>query len=165
MTRQEYEPLLVKIRKRFLRWTNKAFSFAGRLQLIISVIGSITNFWCSAFCLPQRSIDEIESMCSAFLWSGSPNVTTKAKISWDEVCKSKKEGGLRVRRIKDVFIVFALKMIWGLFTEAGSIWTTWVKQYLLREESFWDVIEGHSGSSFILLQNGGSQWEISAVLV
>lgn len=86
MTRNDYELLVAKIRARFLSWTSKALAFAGRLQLINSVIASITNFWCSAFSLPQGCIDEIESMCSAFLWSGSPNITSKSKVVWEEVC-------------------------------------------------------------------------------
>ena len=80
MTRNDYEPLIVKVRNRFICWTSKALSYPGRLQLIKSVITSIANFWSSAFCLPQACIDEIESMCSAFLWSGSPNNTACAKI-------------------------------------------------------------------------------------
>ncbi|XP_013617158.1 PREDICTED: uncharacterized protein LOC106323609 [Brassica oleracea var. oleracea] len=70
MSRSDYEPLLAKIRNRFLAWTSSSLTFAGRLQLIKSVMASITNFWCATFCLPQDCIDEIESMCSAFLWSG-----------------------------------------------------------------------------------------------
>lgn len=77
MTRSDYEPLTTKIRNRLLSWTSKAVSYAGRLLLIKSVIASITNFWCAAFCLPQSCIDDIESMCSAFLWSGSPNITSR----------------------------------------------------------------------------------------
>ena len=50
-------------------------------------------------------------MYSAFLWSGSLNITTKSKVAWEEVCTLKKEGGLGVRRIKDVSMVFALKLI------------------------------------------------------
>ena len=53
MSRSDYEPLIAKIRARFLSWTSKALDFAGRLQLINSVIASITNFWCSSFSLPQ----------------------------------------------------------------------------------------------------------------
>lgn len=97
MTRQDYEPLLAKIRNRFLCGTSKDLSFAGCLQLIKSVIASITNFWCTAFSLPQGCIDDIESMCSAFLWSSSLNITHKAKIAWIDVCTPKEEGGLGVR--------------------------------------------------------------------
>ncbi|XP_009124760.2 uncharacterized protein LOC103849780 [Brassica rapa] len=50
-------------------------------------------------------------MCSAFLWSGSPNISTKSKVAWEEVCKPKDEEGLGIRRIKDVSAVFDLKLI------------------------------------------------------
>ena len=146
MTRHDYDPLLVKIRNMLLSWTSKSLSFAGRLQLIKSVIASITNFWGSAFCLPQACIDEIDSMCSAFLWSGSPNITTRAKVAWEEVCCLKKEGGLGVQKIKEVSLVFALKLIWRRFTDSESLWGKWVKQTLLRGVSFWDVKEGSTGS-------------------
>lgn len=60
-------------------------------------------------------------MCSAFLWSGSPNITTKSKVAWDEVCKLTQEGGLGVCKVKDVSMVFALKMIWRLFNNPYSM--------------------------------------------
>lgn len=85
MARSDYEPLISKVRKRFLSWSSKALSYAGRLLLIKSVIASIKKFWCAASCLPQACIDEVESMCSAFLWSGNPNDTSKAKVAWEEV--------------------------------------------------------------------------------
>ena len=85
-------------------------------------------------------------MCSAFLWSGSPNITSKAKISWEEVCTLKEEGGLGVRRIKDVVHVFSLKLIWQLFEASDFLWAAWVRTYLIRNESFWDVKEREVGS-------------------
>ena len=97
-----------------LSWTSKALSYAGRLQLIKSLIASMTNFWCAAFCLPQTCIDEIESMCSAFLWSGFPNNTSMTKVAWDEVCRPYDEGGLGLRRVLDVSKMFILKLIWRL---------------------------------------------------
>ena len=148
MSRSDYEPLLAKIRNRMLSWTSKALSFAGRLQLIQSVIASITNFWCSAFSLPQGCIEDIESMCSAFLWSGSPNITHKAKVAWDVVCTPKTEGGLGIRKIKEMDTVFSLKLIWRIFAKSDSLWVAWVRQYLIRDESFWDV-KVRSGGSWV----------------
>ena len=129
MTRSDYEPLITKIRSHFLSWTSKALSYAGRLQLIKSVIASITNFWCAAFCLPQNCIEEIESMCSAFLWSGSPNITSKAKICWEEVCSPYDEGGLGIRRVSEVCVVLQLKLIWRLFAQSSSLWVKWVRRF------------------------------------
>lgn len=85
LTSGDYEPLIDKIPGRMVCWSNKALSFAGRLQLIQSVITITVNFWSSAFTLPAKCLDTIESMCSAFLWSGSPTQNHKAKVSWEDV--------------------------------------------------------------------------------
>ena len=85
-------------------------------------------------------------MCSAFLWSGSPTQTHKAKVSWEDVCYPKEEGGLGVRRLRDSSKVFALRLIWRLFTQPSSLWVSWTKHYLLRDSSFWDVRDDTKGS-------------------
>ncbi|XP_013668588.1 uncharacterized protein LOC106372868 [Brassica napus] len=150
MTRNDYEPLTTKIRNRLLSWTSKALSYAGRLLLIKSVIASITNFWCAAFCLPQACIDEIESMCSAFLWSGSPNITSRAKIAWEEVCCPREEGGLGIRRVKDVSTVRYLlqdAVLWDVKDTGLGSWA-WRKLLRIRNiaNSFvrWDIRDGNT---------------------
>ncbi|CAA0406061.1 unnamed protein product [Arabidopsis thaliana] len=102
MTTSDYSPLIERIRERIGSWTAKHLSFAGRLQLISSVIHSLTNFWMSAFRLPSACTKEIDSLCSAFLWSGPELSSKKAKISWSEVCIPKEEGGLGLRSLKEV---------------------------------------------------------------
>lgn len=146
MTRNDYEPLIAKIKAWFQSWTSKSLSFAGRIMLIKSVIASTTNFWCSAFCLLKACMDEIDNMCSAFLWSGSPNDTSKAKVAYKEVCSPLEEGGLGIRSIAEVTLVHSLKLIWRLFSEPCSLWIDWVKHYILRNESFWDVRDTGLGS-------------------
>lgn len=65
----EYAMFMTKITKCFKSWSVKLLSFAGRLQLLKSVIFGIFNFWISAFMLPKGCIMTIESLCSQFLWS------------------------------------------------------------------------------------------------
>lgn len=77
-----HEPLIDRIHNKFLAWSHRSLSFAGRLQLIKSTIASIINFWRTAFILPISCLDEIERLCSAFLWSGSPNVHLSVKVVW-----------------------------------------------------------------------------------
>lgn len=69
LTAYDYKPLIDKIRKMMLCWFNKSLSFAGRLQLIQSVIVSMLNVWSSSFIIPAKCLDTIESICSAFFWS------------------------------------------------------------------------------------------------
>lgn len=128
-----------------LTWSNKSLSFAGRLQLIKSVITSIVNFWSSAFILPVDFLNEIESICSTFLWSGSPHQSHKTKVAWAELFYPKDEGGLGLRRLRDSSTVFSLQLIWLLFTLAGSLWVSLVQHYLLRDGSFWDVKNDQKG--------------------
>lgn len=73
------------------------------------------DFWCSIFPLPKKCFTTIESLCSAFLWSGNCTDTHKAKVSWnDDLCYPKSEGGLGLRSLKHWSRVFALKLIWHL---------------------------------------------------
>lgn len=146
LTRPDYEPLIDKVCGRMLSWKNKYLSYAGRLQLIKSVIASIVNFWSQAFILPKACLDEIESMCSAFLWSGSPNQTHKAKVAWEDLCCPKEEGGLGIRKLRDSATVFAMSLIWRLFSNASSLWVSWIQRYLLRQNSFWELKEDGKGS-------------------
>jgi len=111
MTKQDYKPLLDKILSRFSSWTVRHLSFAGRLQLIQSVIYSIISFWASIFLLPNQCLLEIERMCSAFLWSGKHESARGAKVSWDSVCTPKEYGGLGLRRLQPWNKVLGLKLI------------------------------------------------------
>ena len=85
-------------------------------------------------------------MCSAFLWSGSPIVTHKAKVAWEDLCCPREEGGLGIRKLCDSSKVFALGLIWRIFTNTDSLSVSWIQQYLLRQNSFWDVKENGKGS-------------------
>lgn len=76
MTSVDYNPLLEKIRNKVSSWTSWYLSYAGRMQLLQSVIRSITNLWLSAFRLPNGSLKEIDQVCAAFSWSG-PDLNAK----------------------------------------------------------------------------------------
>lgn len=70
MTSSDYAPLVEKIRMQLSSWTTRHISFAGRLQLLKSVILSLVNFWMATFRLPKACIREISKLCATFLWSG-----------------------------------------------------------------------------------------------
>lgn len=59
-------PLINKMTVRITSWSSRILSFAGRLQLIDSVLCSITNFWCSMLLLPKKVIKRVEQICNAF---------------------------------------------------------------------------------------------------
>ena len=137
----EYEPLLDQIARKFRSWAVKSLSYAGRTQLISSVIYGIINFWLSTFSLPKGCLKKIESFCSRFLWAGNIDGSKGAKVSWSTVCLPKCEGGLGLRRLTDWNSTLSLRFIWFLFSENVSLWTQWHKYHNIKASSFWELKE------------------------
>ena len=116
MQKQDYMPLIEKIRGRITSWKSQFLSYAGRLQLIKSILMSMANFWSTVFRLPSKCLKEIEQMCSAFLWSGPELNTTRAKVAWKDIFKPHSEEGFGVRALKEMNQVYGLKLIWRMLT-------------------------------------------------
>ncbi|KAL0725011.1 hypothetical protein Bca4012_039610 [Brassica carinata] len=87
----------------------------------------------------NKCIQEINSICSAFLWSGPVLSTQRAKVAWEEVCKPKEEGGLGLKNLSDVNKVSCLKLIGRILYARTTLWVKWIWKYLIRKGSFWSV--------------------------
>lgn len=149
MSAVDYQPLLDKICTRISSWTTHFLSFAGRIQLINFVLVSIVNSWTAAFRLHSACIREVENSLSAFLWSGPTLNPKKSKIAWTEVSKSKQEGGLGIRPLKEVNVICCLKLIWRITSTQPSLWVKWVKTNLIKQGSLWSVRENASIGSWM----------------
>ncbi|GJV83163.1 hypothetical protein Tco_1523061 [Tanacetum coccineum] len=86
-----------KVRSKVNDWKNKALSYAGRVQLIASILSSMQNYWASVFLLPKQVIYEINKMLKGFLWCQGELANGKANVSWETVCKPKNQGGLGIK--------------------------------------------------------------------
>ena len=53
LSHSDYQPFLDKIIARIQSWTSSSLSFAGRLQLISSVLYSIQAYCCTMFIIPN----------------------------------------------------------------------------------------------------------------
>lgn len=67
MKRGDYQPLIDKFTKRISSWTYKHLSFAGRLQLIKSVLYIIFNFGQLFFLYLRGVLIVLKKICNAFL--------------------------------------------------------------------------------------------------
>ncbi|GJU19094.1 RNA-directed DNA polymerase, eukaryota, reverse transcriptase zinc-binding domain protein [Tanacetum coccineum] len=81
--------LVDKVKSRVHDWKNKSLSYAGRAQLIASVLTSIQVFWASVFKLPKTVIKDIERIFKGFLWNQGELQKGKAKVSWMDVSNKK----------------------------------------------------------------------------
>ncbi|XP_020272339.1 uncharacterized protein LOC109847522 [Asparagus officinalis] len=128
-------PLINKISEQFQCWQKKkALSYAGRLQLIKSVILGIHLFWTSNYILPVKVLEKIDSLCSDFLWNGKIHL-----VSWSDICQSKKHGGLGIYAAKFWNQAAALKLLWLIHLKKDMLWIKWVHENYLKQTSIWLV--------------------------
>ncbi|GJX75384.1 RNA-directed DNA polymerase, eukaryota, reverse transcriptase zinc-binding domain protein [Tanacetum coccineum] len=109
--------LIDKASKRIIDWKNNSLSFAGRLQLIMSVFISMQVFWASMFILLVSISNEIERLLRYFLWNFGIFKRGKAKINWKSVCKPNVEGGLGIKALDSWNIALMSKHAWNIVAD------------------------------------------------
>jgi predicted transcriptional regulator len=138
LTAIDCEALVNKITTRVDSWLAKKLTFAGRLQLISSVLLSMQIFWAKVFILPKKVVRLIEQKLNRFLWSGR-DTKAHAKVAWSQLCVPKQEGGLGIKRIEVWNKASMLNHIWNLFTKAGSLLVAWINANMLKGRCLWEI--------------------------
>ncbi|KAL0307935.1 UNVERIFIED_CONTAM: hypothetical protein Sangu_3002100, partial [Sesamum angustifolium] len=137
LTIADCRPLIDKVDARLAGWNNQNLSYAGRLQLIKSVLSTLNTYWASAFILPKGILKSLEKKMRRFLWHGSSG-SGIAKVAWVQVCKPKEEGGLGISSLIATNQALMLKQLWRILQHDGnSIWVDWVYRYRLRHSTIW----------------------------
>jgi hypothetical protein len=78
----------------------KHLFYAGRFELIKSILQSMLQFWISIFPIPSVLISKITCLYRNFLWTGDVLRSKSALVAWKQVCLPKDKGGLAVLDIK-----------------------------------------------------------------
>ncbi|XP_060182493.1 uncharacterized protein LOC132612187 [Lycium barbarum] len=134
----QYQPLLEKMLGRITSWTTLFLSYAGRMQLLKSVLFSIQVFWSQLFVLPRKVIKMIEAICRTFLWTGGIDVSKKALLAWDKICGPKEAGGWNVLDITIWNRAAITKLLWTLHSKKDKLWVQWVHTYYGKHKNLWD---------------------------
>ncbi|KAL0302139.1 UNVERIFIED_CONTAM: putative ribonuclease H protein [Sesamum calycinum] len=138
------QPLLLKIDSRIKGWESIQLSFAGRLQLIKSVLMSLNVYWAMAFILPKGVIREVEKKMRKFLWKGNSTVGYP-KVAWSVVCRPIEEGGQGIRDILALNKALMSRHLWNVIqNNQSSIWVKWIAHTRLKHNLIGD------GESFSL---------------
>ncbi|GJZ51831.1 putative RNA-directed DNA polymerase [Tanacetum coccineum] len=131
--------LVEKVKNKVGDWKNKSLSFAGRLQLIFSVISSMQVYWASIFILSASIIKDIEKITRGFLWCQGDMKRGKAKVSWETVCLPKNHGGIGLKSLSKWNNALMATNLWSIITKKYTLWVRWVHSYRLKDRFFWDV--------------------------
>uniref|UniRef100_A0A803QH08 Reverse transcriptase domain-containing protein n=1 Tax=Cannabis sativa TaxID=3483 RepID=A0A803QH08_CANSA len=131
--------ILDKINKNLNCWARRNLSFAGRAQLIHSVLLGIRNYWMSIFTLPSHVIAAIDRRCQEFLWGTSGNRSKMHFASWDKVCLLKKYGGVGFREGKKWNKALMAKFLWAIARKQDSLWVKWTNSIYIKDQNVWSL--------------------------
>lgn len=111
-----------RVRKRLAMWKNKCITFGGRICLIKSVRSSIPVYYLSSYKAPISVVKCGRRILKNFLWGENGEKNKISWISWENFCRSKKEGGLGVKDWGKFNLALLGKWRWRLLTEKDSLW-------------------------------------------
>ena len=104
-------------------WDGQNITTIGRTALVHSVITSQAVYSITPLIVPQGSLDNLNKIELAFLWSGSDKTTgAKCKVNWDMVCRPTSYGGLGVLNTDNFARALRLKWLWFEWKEPSKLW-------------------------------------------
>ncbi|XP_058776177.1 uncharacterized protein LOC131650488 [Vicia villosa] len=128
--------LIDKIIHKVTHWNSKLLTYAGRVQLIKSVVFSVVNFWMQVLRLPKVVLHHIDSICRSFLSTGGKDVSSKSPIAWNFFCRPMAYGGMNIMDLECWNKVCMLKLVWNVHKKADSLWIKWIHEYYLKHFDF-----------------------------
>ena len=161
LTISQFSPLIDKISGYINAWAGVNLSYAGRVELVKSVLQGVECFWLSILPIPAGVRTKIVQLCRSFLWSGRCTSTKRPLVAWNEVTLPKSEGGLGIRNIKSWSKALLSKTLWDIHSKKDSIWVQWVHHIYMNSRNFWEY-KNKNGDSPLIKQIIGLRDEIIA---
>uniref|UniRef100_A0A803PBX2 CCHC-type domain-containing protein n=1 Tax=Cannabis sativa TaxID=3483 RepID=A0A803PBX2_CANSA len=150
--REDFNFIKTKVLNRLEGWKAKCLSQAGRLTLIKSVLQSIPCYTMSAIRLPVSLCKELDSIVARFWWKGCNSSHDSNRYlalkSWSHICQPLRNGGLGLRRFKDINVALVAKFAWNILVQSDRPWVKALSAKYCSTFEFWEV-EKKSADSFL----------------
>ena len=136
LTKLECMALVEKITGKIRLSATKSIFFAGRAQLLNSMVSGIFSHWASIFILPQEVIDLLNKICRNYLWGGKAEYQKSPYISWSQTCTPKKYGGLGLKNLGAWNKACIAKTVWAIALKEDLLWVKWVHGRYIKQQDW-----------------------------
>ncbi|KAH0698462.1 hypothetical protein KY284_012677 [Solanum tuberosum] len=134
----QWYPLIEKIIAKISTWTAKKLAYAGRVQLVQSVLFGVQSYWAQLFLIPSKILKLINGYCRSFIWSGAKVITKKSLVSWEKMCSPISAGGLNLTHLQKWNQAAVTKLCWNLAHKEDKLWIKWIRTYYIKNRDLRD---------------------------
>lgn len=145
INKETFGEVVEKVSSKLAGWKRRFLSLAGRITLTKSVLSSIPAHTMSTIALPASTLDQLDKIARAFIWSSSEGNRKQHLIAWEKICKPKREGGLGIRSAKEMNIALLGKLGWRLLNTHDALWVKILRKKFRVGELFdpsWMIVQG-----------------------
>lgn len=133
-----WNAIMENFSRRLASWKARYISLGGRIVLINSVLSSLPVFYFSIYRAPKGVLKYLNNLQKKFLWGGSVDKKSIHWVKWEDVCRSKEEGGLVVKDLDSFNRSLLAKWEWRWISDEQSLWKSFLKsKFGMNSARFW----------------------------
>jgi hypothetical protein len=106
---KNWEPVISRFQRKLSGWKARTLSFAGKITLAKSVLGSLPSYYLSLFKAPKNVLATLEGLRRSFVWGKSEAGNKICWVKWDKITRPKMLGGLGVGGLREFNISMLAK--------------------------------------------------------
>jgi len=125
-----FQPIVDRIKVKLATWKGVLLSIMGRVQLVKSIVHGMLVYSFHIYRWPTRLLHRLDRWIKKFVWSGDIYTRKICTISWKNVCRPSKAGGLDLKSTQDINASLLLHLSWKLFTQDSQCFLLFQKRFL-----------------------------------
>ncbi|CAL9021650.1 unnamed protein product [Prunus brigantina] len=141
-----FAPLKERVWKKVQGWREKLLGFAGKEVLLKVVAQAVPIYQMSCFQIPRSLCDDIQQVMAKYWWGGNEDKRKIHWMSWNRLCKPKREGGMGFRNLYAFNMALLAKQVWRIYHQPHSLLARVLKARYHKDCTILEASEGHSPS-------------------
>lgn len=144
---KNFSIILDRMDKRLQGWKTRYLSLAGRQVLAQSVLSTIPYYQMQTTSIPVGVCDAMDKKIRAFVWGSKAGERKVHLLDWETVTLPRAQGGLGLRKSRNMNRAFLAKMGWRMAKEKNNLWSIVLRNKYGDRETGLTAIKPKKGAS------------------